>query len=444
MRQRQFTIIPRQLMKANDLRRVISIITLAMMMALALPPDSSARSSGSHSTSHRSSSAGYSHAARTPSTGKAAPSSASDRALSRQTSKGTLTALRAADAARKASTAVVLPPSSQSRRPSTTHHRSRGLFDRVDLDLDDVVEAVVPLFTTRAPTVVVVNNAPNAATTAAVPIAAATTAAVAAAPAAAAPTATSIAASAGSVLSAIVTGLIMLLLIRGFIGAVVLWWLWRRRSRNPGTESNAAARPSARSHLFRVGMTLPVDPSLFILAAPYTTVTAPEAATASGFLSVEQVGRVEGSGQTWYRLYVASGTGFFQVHLDAAGQPDECRYFSQLDEVAPADAEEWRIWLDQADGLLGRPTFATKDGQHYQRHWSPGTTRIAPHPLTETLEPGGAQRHEQAMLYARLTAAPPPAPPTEYLLVQAIEQPDAAWIALQVGIDIPLAALQLS
>ncbi len=444
MCQRQFTIIPHQLLKMNHLRRVVSIIALAMMMALALPPDSVARSGG-HSSSHRSSSAGYSRATRTPSTSKAAPSSASDQALSRQAAKGALTALRAADAARKASTAVVLPPSSQSRRPSTAKHHqgSRGFFDRVDLDLDDVVEAVVPLFTTRAPTVVVVNNAPNAAvTSAAVPIAAATTAAVAAAPAAAAPAATSIAASAGSVLSAIVTALIMLVLIGGLIGAVVLWWLWRRR--RSATPSAVAARPSARSQLFRVGMTLPVDPSLFILAAPYTTVTAPEAATASGFLSVEQVGRVDGSGQTWYRLYVANGKGFFQVHLDAAGQPDECRYFSQLDEVAPADAEEWRVWLDQTDGLLGEPVFATKDGQHYQRHWSPGTTHIAPHLLTEMREPGGAQRHEQAMLYARLTGAPAPAPVTEYLLVQALEQPDAAWIALQVGIDIPLAALQLS
>jgi hypothetical protein len=164
-------------------------------------------------------------------------------------------------------------------------------------------------------------------------------------------------------------------------------------------------------------------------------------------LSVEQIGTVESTGLRWYRLYVAGGRGFFQLHLDAAGQPDECRYFSLLDEVAPADGEEWALWLDDHEGMIGWPTFATKEGQHYQRHWSAGTTRLSPRQLTETLETAGAPiapRHEHAMLYARPTGAVAPAPVTEYLLVSAVEQDAAAWIALWIGIDIPIAALQLS
>jgi hypothetical protein len=55
-----------------------------------------------------------------------------------------------------------------------------------------------------------------------------------------------------------------------------------------------------------------------------------------------------------------------------------------------------------------------------------------------------APRHEQTMLYARATGAIAPAPVTEYLLVSAIEQDAAAWVALWIGIDLPIAALQLS
>lgn len=256
--------------------------------------------------------------------------------------------------------------------------------------------------------------------------------------------------SPGFPFGALLTGIFLLL-----IGAVLIIVLWRRffgevDKRRPAAKSTGrpGAGSSYRPDWFRVGMTLPVDPSLFILAEPLTKLQAPRAATGSGLISVERLGEVTGPGTTWYRLYVSGGDAFFQVHLDARGRPDECRYFSRLDEVEPADTDEWGVWLDRNEGLIGWPEFQTQDGQLYARLWSPGQSRSEPYSLRETLDAADGTRIEpcrqQSMLYARATGAQPPAPTTEYLLVAANEQGDGAWVSLHVGIDIPLASLNLS
>lgn len=256
--------------------------------------------------------------------------------------------------------------------------------------------------------------------------------------------------STGFPFGALLTALFLLL-----IGAVLVIVLWRRffgevDRRRPAAKpaGRSDARSAYRPDWFRVGMTLPVDPSLFILAEPLTKIQAPQAATGSGLISVERLGEVTGPGTTWYRLYVSGGGAFFQVHLDARGQPDECRYFSRLDEVEPADAGEWGVWLDRDEGLIGWPEFQTQDGRLYARLWSPGQTRIAPYALRETLDTsdgaGAEPCRQQAMLYACATGAQPPSPTTEYLLVAANEQGSGAWVSLHVGIDIPVASLNLS
>ena len=254
-------------------------------------------------------------------------------------------------------------------------------------------------------------------------------------------------ATTGFPFAALLTGLFMVLLL-----AVLLILIWRRFAR-PSTKARrsqhgAASRSGYRPDWFRLGMTLPLDPSLFILAAPWTQIQAPSAASNSGLLSVERLGTVSGAGVTWHRLYVADDERFFQVHCDAHGQPDECRYFAPLDVVEPTDAAEWGVWLDRDEGLIGWPEFETQDGHRYARLWSPGQTRIEPYALRETLETlngvQAAPAQQQAMLYARTTGAAPPAPTTEYLLVMAQEQGDRAWVALHLGIDIPIASLNLS
>jgi Protein of unknown function (DUF2491) len=244
------------------------------------------------------------------------------------------------------------------------------------------------------------------------------------------------------------------LLLLALVG-VVLYFGWRRLfiGWRPGASVQGGASPdrerSDKSYTprwFRIGMTLPVDPAPFILAADTTHVRAPEAATRSGLLSIETVSEVETDGARWHRLYLPGGHDFFQAHLDDRDQPDECRYFSLLDEVTPASEEEWSFWLDEAEGVIGWPEFQTKDGKAYARLWAPGDARVAPREFRETLNSAArtGSRMGQAMLYGAPTGAAAPAPPTEYILVAAMEEENQAWVAIHAGIDLNPGLLSLS
>jgi hypothetical protein len=50
----------------------------------------------------------------------------------------------------------------------------------------------------------------------------------------------------------------------------------------------------------------------------------------------------------------------------------------------------------------------------------------------------------QAMLYGAPTGAAAPAPPTEYILVAAMEEENQAWVAIHAGIDLNPGLLSLS
>ena len=161
--------------------------------------------------------------------------------------------------------------------------------------------------------------------------------------------------------------------------------------------------------------------------------------------------RVEGVGQfaedpKLIRLYLPGGRSFLQLHLDAAGKPDESRQFAQIDEVNPADPGEWTAWLDPREGMIGWPEFQTKDGKVYGRVWAPSEARIQPRRLTETIEEAGGARKRVsvAMLYAAPTGRTAPAPETEYILVAAVDAGGQAWVEVHAGIDVNPATLQLA
>lgn len=193
---------------------------------------------------------------------------------------------------------------------------------------------------------------------------------------------------------------------------------------------------------FRVGMTLTLDPSPFLLAAGATRLSAP--ASAGQKVSVTAVGRIEPD--RLVRLYLPDGGAMLQLHLGPDGEPDECRYFAPLDEVTPTDESEWGAWLDPAEGMIGWPEFQTKDGKVYARAWAPGRSRIAPRALAEEVETAQGRRtvRSQAMLYAAPTGLAPPAPPTEYVLVAAVEDGGQAWVELRAGLDVSPASLSLA
>jgi len=232
-----------------------------------------------------------------------------------------------------------------------------------------------------------------------------------------------------------------------FVGGAILivLWLMRRRAAAVAGGGSMAVTPglsgSAQSR-FRVGMTFPVDPSPFVLAAGTTKVKPPEA---GGMISVEAVGLVNDGGVALHRLYLPGGEAFFMLHLGRDGAPDECRYFTLLDRITPASQDEWGFWLDQAQGMIGWPQFETKDGKTYDRVWAPGGSRVQPRQQVETLQgtSGTVERKIQAMLYGAQTGAAPPAPAVEYVLVCAVEQGEEAWVEVYAGIDINPAALTL-
>jgi hypothetical protein len=229
-----------------------------------------------------------------------------------------------------------------------------------------------------------------------------------------------------------------------FVAAAVfaLLWLARRRAARQPLASTPPGLSGSGATRFRVGQTIPLDPTPFLLAAGVTKVQPPPG---SGMISVEAVGLLQDAGAQLHRLYLPGRTTFFQLHLGADGAPDECRYFSRLDEVQPADQAEWGEWLDPAQGMIGWPAFQTKDGKNYDRAWAPGQTRIPPRQQTETVQTLNAvtQRRLQAMLYAGPTGAAPPAPPSEYVMVAAVEDGGQAWVEIHVGIDVNPAALTL-
>ncbi len=254
-------------------------------------------------------------------------------------------------------------------------------------------------------------------------------------------------------------GLLLVVLLVGGGVLVMLWWARRRQaSRSVGAASapgpvgmagrilhNKLSGERYTPSLFRVGMTLTVDPTPFILAGGAIKAQPPEAG-ASGVISVEAVGRLEADGASLHRLYLPGGRSFFQLHLGADGRPDECRYFSAIDEVTPASKEDWAFWLDPVEGMIGWPEFQTKDGKLYARQWGPGSERIAPRVLSETRKEVNGERSRtlHAMLYAAPTGAAAPAPETECILVSAVEEGGQAWIEIHAGIDVNPATLTLA
>ncbi len=236
------------------------------------------------------------------------------------------------------------------------------------------------------------------------------------------------------------TGFIVMLLL---IALFVALWYWRRRADVTAATrpAPAALRGSALTR-FRVGMTIPVDPSPFILAGGATKIKPPEG---GGMISVEAVGVLMDGSIPLNCLYLPGRAAFFQLHLGADGKPDECRYFSHLDQITPATQDEWGAWLDPAQGMIGWPQFQTKDGRMYDRVWAPGSERIEPRALEETIQDlkGTSSRKLMSMLYAGATGVPSPGPAQEYILVSAVDEGGQAWVDIHAGIDINPSALTL-
>ena len=201
--------------------------------------------------------------------------------------------------------------------------------------------------------------------------------------------------------------------------------------------------PAARATRFRVGQTIPLDPAPFLLAAGVTKVQPPPA---GGMISVEAVGLLEDAGVRLHRLYLPGRTAFFQLHLGADGAPDECRYFSRLDEVQSGQpGRVGRVARSGAgnDRLAGVPDQGRQDlRSRVGARTEPGSRRVS-RPRRYRRSAAVTQRQLQAMLYAGPTGAAPPAPQGEYVMVAAVEDGGQAWVEIHAGIDVNPASLTL-
>jgi hypothetical protein len=191
------------------------------------------------------------------------------------------------------------------------------------------------------------------------------------------------------------------------------------------------------------GAKLKLDIAPFVLAGAAGSILPmpPEEVT------IESVGRMSTArGINWEHIAFDGGDGFEGfVHLDllfddfkVVKEVREVRVYLLFDRITPDD---WAVWLDDGRGLIGAPDFQIPSGQVYQRLWTPGTGRIAPVALTETLartlegKPRTVER--QAMLYARRIAqAGGPTPEGEFLLLSTVETADSAAIEIHVGLAI--------
>ena len=239
-------------------------------------------------------------------------------------------------------------------------------------------------------------------------------------------------------------GLTFIIVLILLIAVFLVLWYWRRKGANtvaPARTVPAALKGTARTR-FRVGMTFPIDPAPFILAAGVTKIEQP---AGTGMISVEAVGVSMDGAIPLNRLYLPGRTAFFQLHLGPDGNPDECRYYSRIDRVTPASQDEWGAWLDPTQGMIGWPQFQTKDGKIYDRVWAPGSERIEPRRTEETIQDlnGISRRQLISMLYAGPTGARSPAPEREYIFVTAVDEGGQAWVDIHAGIDINPATLNV-
>jgi hypothetical protein len=254
-------------------------------------------------------------------------------------------------------------------------------------------------------------------------------------------------------------GIVISLLLLAGVGTAAYMYSRRTRGEPVGTISNYVQSKfsgsgngnDGKSRQFRVGMVVSVDEAPFILAGDKLNAAKPGAAGDSN-VSAEAIGRLGEGATALTRIYVDSG-GFFQIHLDRGGQPDECRWFSTFDEFTPAGSgddtdrgDTWAFWLDDDDGQVGWPAFQTPDGVQYERAWAPGSRRTPPVIFSEELTDSRGTRKvmHQMMLYQRPTGLDTPAPDAEYALLDVVEDGEEASVRIYMGVDINPASLSLA
>ena len=262
-------------------------------------------------------------------------------------------------------------------------------------------------------------------------------------------------------LIALIIGLVVLLAVVGLIVYAALTVIRQARRllapsgpRGPPAGAKSQQGDAALFNLFggkdkarapfRVGMTVTIDPTPFLLAGHAIKAKQPPASP-GGLANAQGIGALNSEALTLHRIYLSDGD-FLQIHLDDDGKADECRLFHVIDEIDPPDEKAWGRWLDKRDGMIGWRDFQTPDGKTYERAWSPGPKRVAPVKFHESEDSakGLTLSSYECMLYRAGTGLEAPAPTVEHLLVSVVERDGQAWVEIAAGIDVNPASLSLT
>jgi hypothetical protein len=183
----------------------------------------------------------------------------------------------------------------------------------------------------------------------------------------------------------------------------------------------------------RLGCVVEFDNESFRAIEDSVQILIPESA-----LIVEAYGSVDlGDGVTAHRFYDAEGQ-MLEVVTQVGERFEEVRFFVPFDSVHPESEEEWDFWIGD-DGLIGYPTFLTKEGIEYLRLWFQNSEdRVEPVDLEENiviraLDDASICVDHQCMSYGRYIAN---TDKVEYLSVSFENTGNEASIELMLGMDI--------
>ncbi len=137
---------------------------------------------------------------------------------------------------------------------------------------------------------------------------------------------------------------------------------------------------------------------------------------------------------------------YFWIFQDDQGL--SVKWFVKHDEVFPSTKEEWSVWLDEKEGLIGLPSFQLKNksadvpGDLFDNLWSGGATdRTEPPTYTEVVQLDKYDANETetvkhtSMLYGR-GVEDEVCPTDEFLLVEILEGKEGAHVSLFVGVEL--------
>lgn len=155
-------------------------------------------------------------------------------------------------------------------------------------------------------------------------------------------------------------------------------------------------------------------------------------------------------GTKFYRFYLLGKENEAESIIEVAmvdGQPSEVKLFRDEAEIIPETTEDWDVWLNEKDGMIGDPLFSSFENEgtpeekstDYFNQWSNGSRRSTPIQFTEKIftDRYGDDVEEvvtTACLYARPISDDEKT--IEYMMVGQEELDNDAYVRILIGMNV--------